>query len=350
MLSAKKEERMDKRAADILLVIIEEYVNSAEPMGSKSITEKYSLGVSSATVRNEMHQLEEEGYITSLHTSSGRIPTDKGYRFYVDFLTKHMKQREIEEKIYRLLKRVGVEDALDNIFSRLFLGNPYTSLGVLKRNETRVDTFHILSVAKDTYLLVLILKNRIAAHSLIKEQLSDNIKVNILSEYLNDKLYNMTLRDIEKTSFSFIDKFDEDNKAFFIKVVSEIMDMLNQYDENEVFMKGKENLLSFPDFKDVSEVKSIFDAFNKEYELSEFLLCSTSDPFSVTIGNEIKDVNLSKLSIAKHTYDLGSEGKITFGIAGPTRMDYKKVMNSLNNIESILRNMINDKTDKKEVL
>ena len=111
---------MDKRAADILLVIIEEYVNSAEPVGSKSITEKYPLGVSSATVRNEMHKLEEEGYITSLHTSSGRIPTDKGYRFYVDYLTEHIRQREIEEKIYKLLKKVEIEETLGYILERLF--------------------------------------------------------------------------------------------------------------------------------------------------------------------------------------------------------------------------------------
>lgn len=340
---------MDKRAADILLVIIEEYVNSAEPVGSKNITDKYSLGVSSATVRNEMHQLEEEGYITSIHTSSGRIPTDKGYRFYVDYLTEYIKQKEIEEKIYRLLKRVEIEDALDNIFKKLFSDNPYTSLGVLKRNESRIDTFHILSVAKDTYLLVIILKNRIAAHRLIKEQLSENVKVNILSEYLNEKLYGMTLRDIQNTSFSFIDKFDRDNKTFFIRIVSEVLDILNQYEDNEVFLKGKENLLSFPDFKEISEVKSIFDAFNREYELSELLLCSTNDAFSVSIGNEIKNENFNKLAIAKHTYDLGSEGKITFGIAGPTRMDYKKVMNSLNNIENILGSIIDDKTEKKEV-
>jgi len=348
-LSAKKEGKMDKRTADILLVIIEEYVNSADPVGSKSITDKYSLGISSATVRNEMHQLEKEGYITSLHTSSGRIPTDKGYRFYVDYLTEFIKQREIEEKIYRLLKRVEIEDALDKIFSRLFSNNPYTSLGVLKRNETRIDTFHILSVAKDTYLLVLILKNGVAAHKLLKEQLSDNVKVNILSEYLNEKLYGMTLRDIQNTSFSFIDKFDRDNKAFFIKIVSEIMEIMNQYEENETFLKGKENLLSFPDFKDISEVKNIFDAFNREYELSELLLYSSDDPFSVHIGNEINNEKLNKLSIAKHTYDLGSEGKITFGIAGPTRMNYKKVMDDLNNIENILGNIVNDKTEKKEV-
>jgi heat-inducible transcriptional repressor len=171
-----KRGKMDKRAADILLVIIEEYVNSAEPVGSKNITDKYSLGVSSATVRNEMHQLEEEGYITSIHTSSGRIPTDKGYRFYVDYLTEYIKQKEIEEKIYRLLKRVEIEDALDNIFKKLFPDNPYTSLGVLKRNESRIDTFHILSVAKDTYLLVLILKNRIAAHRLKKNSLAKMLR------------------------------------------------------------------------------------------------------------------------------------------------------------------------------
>lgn len=340
---------MDKRAADILLVIIEEYMNSAEPVGSKSITEKYPLGVSSATVRNEMHKLEEEGYITSLHTSSGRIPTDKGYRFYVDYLTERIKQREIEEKIYKLLKRVEIEETLDDILERLFLGNPYTSLGVLKRNVSRIDTFHILSVAKDTYLVLVIFRNGIAAHRLIKEQLSDKVQVNILSEYLNEKLYGRTLRDIQTTDFAFIDTFDRDNKAFFIRVVSEVMDILHQYEDNEFFLKGKENLLSFPDFKELSEVKSIFDAFSREMELSELLLCPTDDAFSVSIGNEIKNENFNKLSIAKHTYDLGAEGKITFAVAGPTRMDYRKVMNSLNYMETILGDIIYDKNDKKEV-
>lgn len=344
-----KKEKMDRRTADILTVIIEEYVNSAEPVGSKNIVDKYSMGVSSATVRNEMHDLEEEGYITSIHTSSGRIPTDKGYRFYVDYLTEYIKQKETEEKIYKLLKMVEINDALDLIFNGLLKNNPYTTIGALKRNGTRIDTFHILSVAKDTYLIIVILKNSNVVHKIINEQLSENVKVNILSEYLNEKLYDMTLQDIQNANFVFIDKFDRDNKAFFIKAVSEVMEILHQYEENEVYLKGKENLLSFPDFKDVMEMKNIFHALDSEGELSDILLSPTDDAFSAMIGAEIKNDDLAKLSIAKHTYDLGAAGQITFGLVGPTRMDYRKVMNSLNNIENMLNELLERKYEKKEV-
>lgn len=331
---------MDKRTTDILLVIIEEYVNSAEPVGSNTLAQKYSLGVSSATIRNVMHSLEQEGYITSLHTSSGRIPTEKGYRFYVDYLTEFIKQREIEEKIYYLLKRVEIEKTLESVFSKLFSNNPYTTLGVLQRKEVRIDSFSILTLAKGIYLLVLLLRNGSTAHQILREHLSDQVCVHIISEYLNEKLYGKTLQEIKKMDFSFIDKFDEENKDFFIKVITQIVEVLQTYEDKDIKIKGKENLLTFPDFKDILQVKGIFDALNKEYEIGELLLCETDDPFSVTIGKENKDKNLSDLSIAKHTYDLGREGKITFAIAGPTRMDYKKVMNLLNNVEKILGNML----------
>lgn len=325
---------LDKRKRSILQAIVDDYISTAEPIGSRTIARKHDLGVSPATIRNEMADLELLGYIEQLHTSSGRIPSAKGYRFYVDSLLAptQMSDKEIaliknwyQEKT-RHVEEVFQETAkiLSKITSNISLvlvpqvtQCAFKYLKFLPFDDCRA----ILVVVTDTGFVenkVIDIPaglsfndlQRIAEH--INKRLSglsfDNIELSILREIQNDMLINV---DLFETAIGIL------KQALVVE-------------KNErLYLGGTTQLLSQPEFKNIEKVKSFLDMLEEEHLLANILQNQKNDGVIVTIGDENKYSGIQDCSMVQATYRIDGQVVGTVAVLGPTRMDYGKVMSVL---------------------
>ncbi|MDF2635678.1 MAG: heat-inducible transcription repressor HrcA [Pelosinus sp.] len=337
---------LDKRKRSILQAIVDDYISTAEPIGSRTIARKHDLGVSPATIRNEMADLELLGYIEQLHTSSGRIPSAKGYRFYVDSLLAptQMSDKEIaliknwyQEKT-RHVEEVFQETAkiLSKITSNISLvlvpqvtQCAFKYLKFLPFDDCRA----ILVVVTDTGFVenkVIDIPTglsfndlqRIAEH--INKRLSglsfDNIELSILREIQNDMLINV---DLFETAIGIL------KQALVVE-------------KNErLYLGGTTQLLSQPEFKNIEKVKSFLDMLEEEHLLANILQNQKNDGVIVTIGDENKYSGIQDCSMVQATYRIDGQVVGTVAVLGPTRMDYGKVMSVLefmhNHLGEVLR-------------
>lgn len=334
---------MNPRTLEILQAIVDEYVSTAEPIGSKSLLNKYDFGVSSATIRNEMAQLENDGFISHPYTSAGRIPSQKGYRFYVDNLFKKISQ---EHYIVELIKRMealsSIDKIVEDISNILSERTNYTAIGIRRRNKdsNRLLSVHILEMKKDEYVAVIILENRKVAHREFIVKSDCKINFERVTNYLNEKTKGKTAKEILSQSYDELLLFEKDNLKFTKMVLKEIFDVLTQKDDIDTFVKGKEKLLGFPEFNNIQEAKMVMEAFNKKEKILEFLDFADDDDINITIGEENINNNLKNMSIAKKSVDLGEHGYITIALAGPIRMDYKKVIHSFTDLGKLMDELI----------
>jgi heat-inducible transcriptional repressor len=340
---------LDERKLKILQVIIRNYLETGEPVGSRTISKYSDLNLSSATIRNEMADLEELGYITQPHTSAGRIPTDKGYRLYVDTMLE-AKVQEIEDmkeilvqktdRIDSLLKQIAKLLAENTHYASLVTKPQYRSLKVKFIQLTEVDSTQLLAI------IVLegnIVKNKIIATS---EALEKDIilKLNIV---LNTFLQGLDLKEI---NMPVIQKIKE-QAGNYGNLVSDILDTIAQAiseeDEVEVYTSGATNILKYPELSDMKKVTELMNTFEEQEQLTE-LIGNSENPdetgIQVYIGSETPVESMKDCSVVTATYEIddGVYGKI--GIIGPKRMDYEKVIGTLHTLMVQLDDIFKKKT------
>lgn len=341
---------LDERKIKVLYAIIESYINTAEPIGSRTISKDYNLGVSPATIRNEMSDLEEMGYLVKTHSSSGRIPSDKGYRLYVDNLLE-LKDNKSDFKRKDDIKRIleeeskEIEQLILNSSRLLSQITSYTSLALSpKQKETKIRHIQLLPIDKNQVLLIVVNESGIIKNTIFN--MEDGIPQDQLiriTNMLNVKLKNRSFNEIDKeiNDELFLDFYKY--KGMIEEIIPIIGKSIGSMDTIELYSDGLTRLLNFPEYKDIDRVKSIISFIEDKNQLMDLLLMDNKDKdIDVTIGTENIYVPVKECSIITATYKLEGETLGKIGIIGPTRMNYLELTKTLKifseNISEIINN------------
>lgn len=339
----KGKSELDERKVKILDAIIRNYLATGEPVGSRTISKYTDLNLSSATIRNEMADLEEMGYIVQPHTSAGRIPSDKGYRLYVDHLMEE-KDKEISEmKDFVIEKTEKMEKVLKQAAKLLASNTNYATLVSAPAYSKNKIKFIQLSVVSDTQLLAVIVMNS----NVVKNQMIDIsepldnetvLKLNIL---LNTSLNGLSLDEINLGTIALL----KEQAGIHSEIVSHVLDTLvqtiSETEDLQIYTSGATNILKYPELSDSDSVSSLLSTFEEKEELQSLVTESLSGNenetgIQVYIGNETPVQTMKDCSVVTAVYDLGEGVKGTIGIIGPKRMDYEKVMDNLKTLKSQL--------------
>ena len=338
-------EQLGERKVKILDAIIRNYLATGEPVGSRTISKYTDLNLSSATIRNEMSDLEELGYIVQPHTSAGRIPSDKGYRFYVDHLMEE-KDREVKEmKDFVIEKTEKMDQVLKQVAKMLANNTNYATLVSAPTYSTNKIKFIQLSNVDESHILaVIVLNSNIVKNQMIEvgEQLDNEtiLKLNIL---LNTALNGLSLQEINLGTIAKL----KEQAGIHSTIVGDVLDALAQtLSENEdlqIYTSGATNILKYPELSDAESATNLLSTFEEKDELLNLVTESLSDDqnengngIQVYIGNEAPVQTMKDCSIVTATYDLGEGVKGTIGIVGPKRMDYEKVVDTLKEMQTHL--------------
>lgn len=337
---------LDERKTKILDAIIRNYLATGEPVGSRTISKYSDLNLSSATIRNEMSDLEELGYILQPHTSAGRIPSDKGYRFYVDHLMQE-KEREVSEmKEFVIEKTEKMEQVLRQVAKLLANNTNYATLvSAPSYNKNKIKFIQLSAVDENQLLAVIVMNNNIVKNQMIEltESLDNEtlLKLNIL---LNTSLNGLALTEINLATIARL----KEQAGIHSSIVSDVLDALAQtFSEEEdlqIYTSGATNILKYPELTGSESAAKLLSAFEEKEELVSLVTESLSDEetgIQVYIGNEAPIQTMKDCSVVTATYDLGEGVKGTIGIVGPKRMDYENVMHNLKTLKSQLDGIFN---------
>lgn len=328
---------LDDRKVKILQAIVRNYLETGEPVGSRTISKYTDLNLSSATIRNEMADLEETGYIIQPHTSAGRIPSDKGYRLYVDKMLEE-KEREVEEMKELLLEK---EDKIDNLLKQvakvLAVNTNYaTMISAPSYNLNKLKFIQLSKVDSRNLLAVIVTEGNVIKNHMIPtdESLDDEtlLKLNIL---LNTNLNGLSIEEISLGMISNIKKMAGIHSDIVSDVIDAVAEAIHAGDDLEIYTSGANNILKYPELSDRDHAVQLLHTFEEKAPLNELALTSlagNSTGIQVYIGEEAPVEGLKDCSVVTATYELDEGMKGTIGIVGPKRMDYDKVVGTLKNM------------------
>ncbi len=346
-------EELSERKVKILDAVIRNYLETGEPVGSRTISKYTDLNLSSATIRNEMSDLEELGYIVQPHTSAGRIPSDKGYRFYVDHLMKE-KEREVSEmKEFVIEKTEKMEQMFKQVARFLAANTNYATLvSAPSYNMNKIKFIQLSAVNENQILAVIVMNSNMVKNQIIDiEESLDNetlLKLNIL---LNTSLNGLSLQEINLGTIAKL----KEQAGIHSSIVGDILDTLAQtLSENEdleIYTSGATNILKYPELSNAENVMNLLSTFEEKEELQQLVNESLSGDgeetgIQVYIGNESPIQTMKDCSVVTATYDLGEGVKGTIGIVGPKRMDYEKVVTNLKTLKSQLDGILKKSEDE----
>lgn len=334
---------MDSRKEKILEAVVLDYIETAEPVGSRTISKKYDLGVSSATIRNEMADLEEMGLIEQPHTSAGRIPSEAGYRYYVDYL---MSKRDIQEEAKQLItskirdKREQVGEVLRESMKMLAEVTNCTTVMMLDdKHGTTLKLLQLLPVEPGKALMVIIMEddkieNRFLEipKSMTKEDLD------LVSMMINQNLRGLKVDDWQRNILENIFQ----NLTHQRQVVDCALEMLSsilgiQHTDKKIYLGGGLNMLSQPEFKDVTKVKNLLESLEQEEVLAQIMEADDNETgITVKIGAESGIDQVKDCSVIIANYKVKGETVGKVGLIGPTRMDYATAVSMLNTMAMTL--------------
>lgn len=340
---------LNDRKIRILEAIINDYIATAEPVGSRTIAKKYDLGVSSATIRNEMSDLEEMGLIVQPHTSAGRIPSDKGYRLYVDTL---MRGQELTEEQVHFLKNVvdtnvgHIEYLMEQTAKALSLLTNYTTIITEpKSDKFNIKHIQLVPIDEKSVVVVLVTENKAVKNHFIRtSNVPDIDELNRMSAVINRIIKNYSLSNMEDIAASLINQFPEYGELVR-RVIKAIIATAKENENVNFYTSGVNNILGFPEFSDVEKAKNIFQALEEKDMLITLMdNKSSGDKVHIVIGGENNTDKLKNCSIVRAKYKFGnSYGSI--GIIGPTRMNYSQTVAVLNAIVDNINNVLKGISD-----
>ncbi len=341
---------LDERKRKILKAIVSNYLETGEPVGSRTISKDTDLNLSSATIRNEMADLEELGYIVQPHTSAGRIPTDTGYRFYVDCVMEE-KDNESEEMKEALLDRVDrMEVLLKQVAKVLAYNTNYATMVTAPQYKNTKVKFVQLSQVDETQLLaVIVVDGNVIKNQMVNiEEIISNedlLKLNIL---INSFLQGASLQDINIEMIQTMKAQAGEYANILESIFQGIVEAIHEAEELEIYTSGTTNILKYPELGDITKTSHLLEAIEDKQILNELIDGTFSknenNDIQVYIGDETTVSDMKDYSIVTTTYELEEGAKGTIGIIGPKRMDYKKVVKTLKSLTDELDNIF--KKDK----
>lgn len=329
---------IDDRKLKILKAIISNYLETGEPVGSRTISKFTDLKLSSATIRNEMQDLEEMGLLKQPYTSAGRIPTDKGYRLYVDQMMVE-KDTEMEEMKTQLLERVDkMESMLKQVAKVLAYNTNYAALVSAPQYQNSKLKFIQLSQVDDNQMLaVIVVDNNVIRNKLIPmSRTMENDEILKLNVLLNTFLQGASLQDINLEMIHTIKNQAGDFAEVMEAIFQGVTEAIHEADEVEIYTNGTTNMLKYPELGNVEQTTKLLEALEDRQGLDELIDESihsdSSNGIQVYIGEETPVSSMKDCSIVTATYELAEGAKGTIGIIGPKRMDYQKVVSTLKNL------------------
>lgn len=331
-----KKLELDDRKVIILKAIIQNYMETGEPVGSRTISKLPDLKISSATIRNEMSDLEDMGYIVQPHTSAGRIPSDRGYRFYVDNILNE-KQLELDEFKDLMLQKVDrLELVLKQMAKVIATNTNYAALISAPSYQTGILKFIQLSkIDEYKLLLVIVLEGNIINNKLIDidKNLSDKEIFN-LNLLLNTSLNGLSVADMNINIITKLQKDALELRDVVDKILQEISNSFSSDEELNIYTSGTTNIFKYPELSQSDKAKRLIDTFEEKAKLKEIFdevkdLESDSDGIQVHIGEELPIQTMKDCSVVTANYELGEGLRGTIGIVGPKRMDYEKVLKTI---------------------
>lgn len=328
--------QLDERKEKILKAIIKTYLATGEPVGSRTISKYSDLNLSSATIRNEMSDLEDLGYIMQPHTSAGRIPSDMGYRFYVDRMMEEKDQEVTEMKAMMLEKADRMEQLLKQAARVLAANTNYATMisgPAYQRNKLKF--IQLSQVDEEQILAVIVSEGNIVRNKIIKvDAVLDNetlLKLNIL---LNTNLNGLTLEEINLGMISRLKEQAGIHSELVSGVLDAVAEAIQEDDEDlQIYTSGTTNIFRYPELSDSERAKELISAFEEKQQLAELVTETLSHEnntgIQVYIGNETPVQTMKDCSVVTATYELGEGMQGTIGIIGPKRMDYDHVVSTL---------------------
>ncbi len=326
--------QLDERKWKILKAIINTYLETGEPVGSRTISKYADLNLSSATIRNEMSDLEELGYILQPHTSAGRIPSDKGYRLYVDQMMEE-KEKEVTEMKELMIQRQDKMDLVLKQAAKVLAANTNyaTMITTPQYKRTKLKFIQLSLVSEEQILVVVVaegnvIKNKILriVHNLDSETI---LKLNIL---LNSSLDGLTIEEINLSTIAKLKEQAGIHSEIVNSVLDAVAEAIQMEEEMEIYTSGATNFFRYPELSDSERASELISTFEEKKQLAA-LVNETSEGqetgIQVYIGNETPVQTMKDCSVVTATYDLGDGMQGTIGIVGPKRMDYDKVISTL---------------------
>lgn len=352
-MSANKEEVLDmildERKKLILKAIIDSYIDTAEPVGSRTIARRHEIGLSSATIRNEMADMEEMGLLEQPHTSAGRIPSVKGYRLYVDQLMpkRRLTVSEIEH-IRSALKSKMINELgrlINNVSAVVSDITKYTSIAITPQmNKSILRRSEILPVYYDRLLVIIATDAGIVRNSLVTVAGGiSSSTVEMISNFLNNKFAGKTLESINLESIKDEITLELGIDKNVIEPILEGVDgCIKQIFGSEVYLEGATNIFNFPEFNDILKAKQFLDVLNTKDLLYALMKRSIENNggIKVRIGTENEFDEIKDCSVVTATYSVNNEIIGSIGVIGPTRMEYSKVIASLNYVSKMINKEI----------
>lgn len=336
---------LNERKKKILQIIIEDYISSAEPVGSRTIARKYDLGLSPATIRNEMSDLELLGYLEQPHTSAGRIPSAQAYRFYVDAL---IEPGTLTDNDMALIdgwyneRRRNIDDIFQSTAKILSRMTQNVSM-VLTNQQTIANFCYLKFLPLDSQHAILCI---VADDGSIDTNVVD-IPLGMSSEemdYLAGKMSKLledrNLSDISVEILQNVHTDVVEDKLIFSSLLQAVRKMTGRRQEQKVFLGGTKQLLNQPEFRDVERVRNLLGILEEEKVLKDLLQGGEDSGLKVTIGSENKFTGLQDCSMLQATYRLNGQIVGTMAVLGPTRMEYGKVISVMDYLHKYLKTIL----------
>lgn len=340
---------LDERKLKVLYAIIDSYINTADPVGSRSIWKQYDLGVSSATIRNEMSDLEELGYLNKPHSSAGRIPSDKAYRLYVNNLmdedaenknnSKNLKIREIlnnESKEF--------EKLIQNSAKLLSAITNYTAIVASpKMKNSIVKNIQLVSLDELGILIVIVCNNGIIKKTIYKlENIIGQEELNLLTNFLNHKFKGRYIEDLISNLNKEIMTEIYELKGIIDSILPVIEDSMENLVTMDLYSEGITNILKFPEYNSVDKAREFIDFIENKSLLLDILYNeSVENGVKIIIGKENTQSPIKDISIITGTYSIGGKTLGKIGLIGPTRMNYIDLVNTINVFSKGISDMLN---------
>lgn len=342
-----------KRRNKILESIVYLYIHSAKPISSQLIKQRYNLSISSATIRNVMAELENLDYIKHPHTSSGRIPTDKGYRFYIDSLMKEqvltLEQKQRIKRDYKTFS--GQVKDIINKTSEILSDMSYEAGVNLFFNfkESLLKCIDLISIGKNRILLIIVTDSGIIRNYIVKlDKPIDKKELREISNFLNVNLQNIALAKIKSELRSYFEKEDSSffnliQDAYYIFDTLEIDTIFEN--EYEIYQDGISYILKKPEFKDINKLRSILDVLENKEIMAEILkthFITSSKDVKISIGKENRFKNIQECSLVTSNYRIGDRTVGILGLLGPTRMTYSKLVPLIDYMSNLLSEVLTE--------
>ena len=341
---------LNERKEKILDAIIRNYLETGEPVGSRTISKNSDLNLSSATIRNEMSDLEEDGFIVQPHTSSGRIPTDKGYRFYVDHMLKQIDEREkkVSEREELIIEKMDKVDAMMENMAKVLANNTnYATMVTTPKSMGNKIKFVQLSLLEDKQLLLTVVsdKNRVTNKILDVEEDVNQEMIVRLNVAMNTALAGLSLEEINLGVITALTKQAGKMEHLVNEVMQAITEAIATEEQMKIYTSGATNIFKYPELSDKERASKLLTTLEEKSQLTELVKDGDdSTGIQVYIGSETPIQEMKDCSVVTATYELEDGFKGTIGIIGPKRMDYERVVETLRDVKEQIKDSFESKT------